>query len=69
MSYATEQAVRLAQDLEQNSDVVLSAAIQKDGAISVSGVELSDKIVQVSCSFSVLGHASLIDISVLIMRD
>ena len=51
MSYGTEQAIALAQDLEANSDAVLSAAIQKDGAISVSGVQISDKIVQVLQNF------------------
>ena len=46
-SYGTQQAIALAQDLEKNSDAVLSASIQKGGAISVSGVQISDKIVQV----------------------
>ena len=50
-SYGTQQAIALAQDLEKNSDAVLSASIQKDGAISVSGVQISDKIVQVLSSF------------------
>ena len=49
-SYGTQQAIALAQDLEKDSDAVLSTAIQEDGAISVSGVQISDKIVQVLLS-------------------
>ena len=47
----------LAQDLEKSSDAVLSAAIQKDGAISVSGVQISDKIVQVFSGSPHIGPA------------
>ncbi len=47
-SYTTQQAVTLAQDLEQNSNTVLAAAIAKDGIINVSGVQLGDQVVQVS---------------------
>lgn len=46
-SYTTQQATALAQDLEQDSIVVLAAAIAKNGIINVSGVQLGDQVVQV----------------------
>ena len=46
-SYTTQQASALAQDLEQNSNAVLAAAIAKDGIINASGVRLGDQVVQV----------------------
>ena len=55
-SYGTDQALTLADDLNQNLGAVLGPAIAKDGPITVTGIATSDQIVEVpllACSFRV----------------
>ena len=46
-SYGTDQALTLADDLDQNMGAVLGPAIAKDGPITVTGIATSDQIVEV----------------------
>ena len=46
-SYGTDQALTLADDLDQNLGAVLGPAITKDGLITVTGIATSDQIVEV----------------------
>ena len=46
-SYGADQALTLADDLDQNLGAVLGPAIAKDGPITVTGIATSDQIVEV----------------------
>ena len=53
-SYGTDQALTLADDLNENMGAVLGHAIAKDGPITVTGIATSDQIVEVpglACCF------------------
>jgi len=51
----------MANDLEQNSDAVLSTAIAKDGPVTVSGTQIHDVVVQVLHSLSHLEHTPCVN--------
>ena len=46
-SYGTDQALTLADDLDQNLGAMLGLAIAKDGPVTVTGIATSDQIVEV----------------------
>ena len=61
-SFGTDQALTLADDLNQNLGAVLGPAIAKDGPITVTSIATSDQIVEVkvlACSFCVFPRLGL----------